>query len=420
MSTATVTQTQVLKPKPPVLDQRFAVLKQSLVKPEHKQKVIESYARLQRALAAEVDLISKNGPAMVPEIDFNDVMQNDGTLPPAFATLVRDRGCVILRNVVPTAQASAWEASLKSYTARHRSVGGFPVDNPQNWSLWWTPPQVQIRSHPRVLAAMRCVSQLWHVDDGALPIDMDAQVVYPDRFRIRYPSTDAEYTLPAHLDSGGIERWECAANRENFAKIFQGEWEGWDGWKADARLEARSDLYGVNAACSCWRCMQGWLSLSETGTGEGTLRLLPSLKASVAYIMLRPLFDDEGGWSDGEATFPGSEPGNTQFFPSKEWHAALQMEKSIVGIPPSLLRVREAFKKAAVPPDFALYEIVKEHEGQHEDHGARRDNILSSEGLQAMGLEPYDVDAPGLTEGQRKMRKMANEALGFGTAAEDD
>ncbi|KAB2568734.1 hypothetical protein DBV05_g12588, partial [Lasiodiplodia theobromae] len=80
MSTTTVTQTQVLKPKPPVLDQRFAVLKQSLVKSEHKQKVIESYARLQRALAAEVDLISKNGPAMVPEIDFNDVMQNG---PPA-------------------------------------------------------------------------------------------------------------------------------------------------------------------------------------------------------------------------------------------------------------------------------------------------------------------------------------------------
>ncbi|KAK0609086.1 Uncharacterized protein DIS24_g12514 [Lasiodiplodia hormozganensis] len=456
MSTTTVTQTQVLKPKPPVLEQRFAVLKQSLVKPEHKQKVIESYARLQRALAAEVDLISKNGPAMVPEIDFNDVMQNDGTLPPAFAALVRDRGCVILRNVVPAAQATAWEAELKAYTARHRSVGGFPVDNPQNWSLWWTPPQVQIRSHPRVLAAMRAVSGLWHVDDESLPIDMDAQVVYPDRFRIRYPSKDAEYTLPAHLDSGGIERWECPANRENFRKIFEGTWEGWDGWRADARLEARSDLYGINAACSCWRCMQGWLSLSETGTGEGTLRLLPSLKASVAYIMLRPLFDDEGGWSDGEATFPGSEPGNTQFFPSKEWHSALQMEKSIVGIPPvrpgdyvfwhcdlvhevdrfhpgtrdssvvynacnpltpynlqSLLRVREAFGKAAVPPDFALYEIVKEHEGQHEDHGARRENILSREGLQAMGLEPFDVDAEGLTEGQRKMRTTANEALGF-------
>lgn len=72
--------------RPPVLDQRFAVLKQSLVKPEHKQKVIESYARLQRALAAEVDLISKNGPAMVPEIDFNDVMQNSPPAPFLFSS----------------------------------------------------------------------------------------------------------------------------------------------------------------------------------------------------------------------------------------------------------------------------------------------------------------------------------------------
>lgn len=59
-----------------LLDQRFATLKKSLVKSEDKQKVIESYDRLVKVLKKEVDHIAKFGPALVPEIDFNDVRQN--------------------------------------------------------------------------------------------------------------------------------------------------------------------------------------------------------------------------------------------------------------------------------------------------------------------------------------------------------
>lgn len=357
---------------------------------------------------------------------------------------------------MPEAQATAWEAELGEYTRKHRAVGGYPADNPQNWSLWWTRPQVQIRSHPRVLAAMGCVSQLWRVDDNDLPVDLASQVVYPDRFRIRYPSRDAEYTLPAHLDSGAIERWEDPENRANFAAVFEGNWQDWDGWRADRRVGAAMDLYGVEAACSCWRSLQGWLSLSHTGTGEGTLRLLPSLKASVAYCMLRPLFHDSDAFDASQPTFPGCRPGATQFFPSREHHPHLDMDRSMVGIPPvrpgdyvfwhcdlvhevdrfhpgernssvvyngcspltpynveSLVGVREAFKQAMPPKDFVLYEHADENECQHEDHGARRENVLSDEGLRALGLMKLDVDAPGLTEGQRAVRRLANQKLGL-------
>jgi hypothetical protein len=58
------------------LDQRFAALKKSLVKPENKQKVIESYDRLVKILRKEVDHIDKHGAALVPEIDFDDVRKN--------------------------------------------------------------------------------------------------------------------------------------------------------------------------------------------------------------------------------------------------------------------------------------------------------------------------------------------------------
>lgn len=59
-----------------MLEERFAVLKKSLVKPEHKQKVIESYDRLVKVLENEANFIAKHGPAMIPEIDFNEVRRN--------------------------------------------------------------------------------------------------------------------------------------------------------------------------------------------------------------------------------------------------------------------------------------------------------------------------------------------------------
>ncbi|KAF1999079.1 DUF1479-domain-containing protein [Amniculicola lignicola CBS 123094] len=453
------TQIQVLLEPPvevPVLEQRFADLKQKLVKPEHKQKVIESYGTLCNVLKEQADFIEKNGPRMVPEIDFNEVKKNGGLLPDDFSALVRERGCVILRNVVSEEQAVQWEQDLLSYTKRHSEVGGFPVERPTIWSLFWTPTQVQIRSHPRVMEVMRCVSKLWTVSNPTVPVDLDSQVVYPDRFRIRYPNKEAAYVLPAHLDSGAIERWEDPVNRSNYSEIFEGNWENWDGWVADKRIDAQSDLYHIGNSCSCWRSLQGWLSLSHSNTGEGTLRILPSLKASVAYCMLRPLFGSNGEFDDTQPTFPGSEPGKTQFKPTNDFHPHLAMEKSVVGIPPvrpgdyvfwhcdlvhevdkyhpgtrnstavynacnpltpynidSLLSVREAFEKAAPPRDFTSAKLVKEIETDHVDHGARRENIWSEDGLKAIGLKKLDVDEEGLTEGQREVRRLANVKLGF-------
>lgn len=439
----------------PLLDQRFATIKKQLVLPEHRQKVITSYQRLLKVLEEEAAFISNNGPKVVPEIDFGDVRTNGGQLPEDFSTLVRERGCVILRNVVPEDQAVAWETELKDYTRRHPEVGGYPKEKPASWSLWWTRPQVQIRSHPDVMAAMKAVSRLWHVANPETPIDLDSQLVYPDRLRIRYPSQNAEYTLPAHLDSGSIERWEDPINRSNFQAIFEGNWQDWDGWEADRRVNAKSDLYQTGTQCSCWRILQGWLSLSHTGTGEGTLRLLPNLKASVAYMMLRPLFLSET-FDDSQPTFPGAVPGKNQFKPTDDFYPHLAMERSIVGIPPvrpgdfvfwhcdlihevdsfhrgeldssvvyyacvpltpynleSLVSTRDSFKKADVPIDFSTFEDANEREYEHEDHGARKENILCEAGLRAMGYAKFDEFEEGLDPGQKEMRQEANERLGL-------
>lgn len=77
-----------------------------------------------------------------------------------------------------------------------------------------------------------------------------------------------------------------------------------------------------------------------------------------------------------------------------------------------MLRMRQSFRNVEPPRDFyhdigGPYEIEREHA----DHGAREENILSIEGRRALGLEPFDENEAALTEGQKKARKMANDAM---------
>lgn len=102
---------------------------------------------------------------------------------------------------------------------------------------------MEIRTHPAVLEVMKSVSTLWNVSDPSIPIDLESQIVYPDRIGIRYPSEDTnQFPLAPHLDSGATERWEDPENRKSYAAIFQGDWQDWDGWAADHRVAAECDL----------------------------------------------------------------------------------------------------------------------------------------------------------------------------------
>lgn len=224
------------------------------------------------------------------------------------------------------------------------------------------------------------------------------------------------------------------------------------GGKKERKKEAKLTS---KVSCSVFRSLQGWISLSHTGTGEGTLRLVPNLKASTAYLMLRPFFVQDETFDDVTPTFPGATPGNLQFFPTNALHPHLEMEKSMVGIPPvkpgdyvfwhcdlihevdkfhpgtrdssvsynaciplcpynleNLVKTRRSFLEAGIPPDFEKY-THGELEREHADHGARLENVLSLEGKRALGLAPFDVDEEGITPGQRHMRLEANRRLGL-------
>ena len=170
------------------------------MKPEDRERFVESYQRIIKALAVEAERIGKLGPKSIPEINFSDIEDNKGNLPDGLTDTVRQAGCVIIRGVIPEKQASDWEEELRSYTKKHPKVAGFPKHDPQNFSLFWTRPQVQIRSHPQVLKAMHAMSKLWHVSREDTPFDMASQVAYADRFRIRHPSPSKQ-THPMNSNS---------------------------------------------------------------------------------------------------------------------------------------------------------------------------------------------------------------------------
>ena len=69
--------------------------------------------------------------------------------------------------------------------------------------------------------------------------------------------------------------------------VFDGNWENLDPFCVKGRGKANLD-----DNCNFFRAFQGWASLSNSGPGDGTLKVLPLLKEGIAYIMMRPLLDD--------------------------------------------------------------------------------------------------------------------------------
>ncbi|KAL5318853.1 hypothetical protein ACEPPN_013920 [Leptodophora sp. 'Broadleaf-Isolate-01'] len=436
-------------PKP--LDKRFIEVKKRLVTPENYSAVQKSWDRLQIALKDRAAEIEDAGPEYIPTVDFSSIQAN-GKFPKEVADLIKSRGCCVVRGVVSREQALEWKANLIDYVKRHPAIAGTPPpkQEPQLWNVYWTQPQVQARSHPSIIACQTAMSKLFSCSPD-VEVDLSSQAIYADRFRVRYPGDSRG--LPAHLDNGSIERWEDEENSQTFRPIWEGRWEDYDAWNIDHRAEAVIDLYGGPGACSVFRSLQGWLSLSDNAPRHGTLELLPDIKLSTAYILLRPFFDHNGKLDMNSTYFYGADPGMGQVV-KESWHPGLFMNKTIVSAPKAapgdyafwhcdmvhkveeshegttdssvayipvvplcgynisnIVEQRKAFLEGIPPPDMPSRH-GEEEEKNHADRG-RPEDILTIEGKRIMGLEPFDLGEEGITPGQFAIRSLANEALGL-------
>ncbi|KAK5995420.1 putative YbiU-like protein [Cladobotryum mycophilum] len=457
--------------RPPLPD-RFRQLKCDLVRGREKE-VAESWARLLRELKKENEIIAQRGPQVIPQIEFSDMENGIERLKGE----IKKRGAVVVKGVIPEDVARDYKNQVEEYVAKNPHTKAFPSrDNAQVYELYWSKPQLEARAHPSLLQVQRhLISSLWHTTlRPNSRINLDIPISYADRLRIRQPG-DGSFALGPHMDGGSVERWE----REGYGRggvydaVFEGRWDEYDGWDASSRVDAVSDLYDGLGACSAFRMWQGWLSMSHTKPGEGTLQVYPHVHLSTAYVLLRPFFEplsrirgpgflEEGNWvftgEDGcdganmTSELHGATPRhgqelNDELHPHLElyrtmvhvpkiapgdfvaWHCdtihavdkvhAGQSDSSVLYIPVCpvtdtnveyLVRQRQAFRDGTPGPDFPGGVGESQHVDRPTEAVLR--GLAGVEGRRAMGLEKLVVSS-SVSGGQREVVEGANVTLGL-------
>ncbi|KAI5310906.1 hypothetical protein KEM55_002373 [Ascosphaera atra] len=452
------------KPKP--LPPRFADLKKELFA-KNSDAISRSYSRLLQNLKNETNELKRLGTDVwtstvnclqrietlmsqqaVPSVNYSDFVS--GNISKEKLAEIQYRGTVVIRGVLPKSEALDLKQEAREYIAANQSkVKAFPADSPAVYELYWTPSQVKARAHPRMLQTQLGLQKLWHSSNPDTEISTSYPVTYADRFRIRNPG-DAKFALGAHADGGGIERWEDPEYTKCYEKILEGNWEEWDAWDVKHRINANMDMYNGAGACSMLRFFQGWLSMSDTRPGEGTLHVCPMVKQASAYTLLRPFFNVQSGEPMLDASFPGAVPGTCQEY-NPVTHPHLELETSMVSVPhvepgdyvawhcdllhsvdkehkgkgdssvmyiPAtplcemnaqyLKRQREAALALSPAPDFP----GAGGPGEAGFEGAVDWNKVSEDGLQAMGLgtKPWQVKE-GMSAGEKRAIEKANKLL---------
>ncbi|KAK0737916.1 hypothetical protein B0T18DRAFT_333667 [Schizothecium vesticola] len=331
------------------LPDRFRQRKLDLVG-GREDAIIASWERLLPVLRRENDIVAERGSSIVPEIRFRNLHDDLE----AKKTEIRQRGAAIIRGVIPQDEARAYKFQIEEYVRQNPQTRGFPPENPQVIELYWSLSQLRARTHPSMLKAQRTLmTSLWHSSNPDTPISLQTPLSYADRLRIRQPG-DAQFSLGPHADGGSVERWEAEGYGRGgvYDAVFRGEWEAYDPWEAAGRVDAVTDLYGGLGSCSMFRMFQGWLSMSTTGPGEGTLLVNPLVKESTVYSLLRPFFRpvrsaaelgdaerflDVDNWefTAGDkmtSELQGATPGHGQEFP-EGLHPHLELDKTMVHLP---------------------------------------------------------------------------------------
>lgn len=374
--------------EPIPLPTRFANIKRRLI--QGREAAIEaSWKRLLAALKAEIEHIQKHGTDLIPTIHFSDI-ENPAKVAP-FERDLKRYGVALVRGVVSQTQTETWISQTREYITRNRDhIKPTIPQDPTCFELFWTPAQIAIRAHPSVLRVQKWAMTFWETKGTDADISRVATrfpISYADRLRIHDGTimgsnttplvlngnsaadsltASAAATLIAQIDNGSLERWEPDGYGRGgaYEAIFRGDWEAFDPWDPSGRINVSQDLYNGAGACSIFRMFQGILALTS---GEpASIRVLPSPKLVMAYLLLRPFFSPTtspppataGGYYDEDGAPPavlaawdafldganwrldpeqstiihGAVPGHAQRI-TELWHPHLRLRRSLVEIP---------------------------------------------------------------------------------------
>ena len=125
------------------------------------------------------------------------------------------------------------------------------------------------------------------------------------------------------MDSGSYERWCDPAYQAIYRRIYEGDIQGFDPWKAAFRTQTRE--YASPSVCSMFRTFQGWTALTPQGPGDGTLSLLPIAK-SISYLLTQGSAKDVAEDDQKFVAQPRALMMN-----AKEWHK--EILEGLISIP---------------------------------------------------------------------------------------
>ncbi|KAI5458656.1 hypothetical protein BGZ63DRAFT_432102 [Mariannaea sp. PMI_226] len=450
--------------RPPLPDS-FRQLKCDLVR-GREDEIQRSWVTLLRELRKENDIIAKKGPSVIPQIEFSNLDSDIKQLKDE----IKKRGAVVVKGVIPEAEARAYKEEIEEYVKKNPSTRAFPQHDPQVYELYWSKAQLKARNHANFLRVQHhLMSSIWHMSSPTSHINLQQPMTYVDRLRIRRPG-DAAFALGPHMDGGSVERWEKEGYGRGavYDKVFEGNWTAYDPWDASGRVVAVNNRYEGLGPCTMFRMWQGWLSMSHTKPREGTLLVNPLVKLSTSYLLLRPFFEaingpetpgylDEANWrftgvNEMTSELQGATPGTGQEF-TNELHPHLELDSTMTHVPeikpgdyvawhcdtihsvdkvhigksdssvmyipvcPTteinaayLVRQRQAFRDGTPGPDFP----GGVGESMHVDRAVEEMvlNMAGSTGRRAMGLEKLQLGEEA-TEGEREAIERSNAVLGF-------
>ena len=298
--------------------------------------VTRAFGRSREMMLREVEAIRaehESGLPVIPQVQYREIA--NGAVEEPFRELVRRRGCIIVKGVFDAIQVSEWNHEIGEYIDRNdyftaanekkdldKYFSALENATPQIFSLYWSRPQVMARQAESMATTKRFLNRLYDISGPMGPeFDPENDFAYADRIRRRQPG-DTTLGLSPHMDSGSYERWCDPAYQAIYRRIYEGDIQGFDPWKAAFRTQTRE--YASPSVCSMFRTFQGWTALTPQGPGDGTLSLLPISK-SISYFLLRALQEDVA-----EDDLCGALPGRA-LGASQEWHN--EILEGLISIP---------------------------------------------------------------------------------------
>lgn len=321
-----------------IADPELVDIKRSIIAKYGDAALRQGWIKTCNQLKEVTDEIAGKGSDIIPVFDTNEIFQ--AGFSHRQQKEAKRVGAFVCRETIPRYELETLRKELQKYVADNEdAIPRWPSESPSMLSMFVSPVQNTLRTHPNQLRLQRLLNELWHSDSDETSPD---PLIYLDGVRDRSPGQDF-LGLGPHIDAGSLCRWADASYADFYHNIFSGNPEWHDCYNLALRMSANQELYKGAAHSSVLRSFQGWTALSPASLGKGTILVLPNVATVVAYVVLRPFFRppendsdilDAGKWTlDDSDAFPGTFKPDSQRL-SRTSHPHLRLEVCLVSMPP--------------------------------------------------------------------------------------